>query len=417
MSVCGLAVAAPKLTYHREIAPPLQKHCQTCHRAGEAVPVTLTSYAEVRPWAKAIKQAVGSRKMPPWFADPYVGHFTNGGRMSPADLATLTAWIDQGAPEGNAKDAPLPVQFAEGWAIGQPDAVLEMPESVPVPASGTVDYTYIIVPTGFTEDKWHFAEARPGDRSVVHHIIVFAREPGSRWLSKYPVNKAFVPRGGGDGGGQFITGFAPGSPPEALREGQGKLIKAGSDLVFQMHYTANGKATADRSRIGMRFARTTPTQRVLTLAAVNSKFVIPPGAAAHVVDGATTLHQDTELIGLLPHMHLRGKLMEIRAACQNRKVNIFLRFPGYEFNWQLWYQLQRGKHLPAGTRIEATGTFDNSGNNRNNPDYKAEVRQGEQSWEEMMTGFFNIAFDAQIDPMSVIRAPKRTPPGPSGGND
>lgn len=413
----GTSASAAQVTYHRDVVPILQKHCQTCHRAGEAVPMTLTSYAQVRPWAKAIKQAVSKRTMPPWFADPSVGHFTNDRRLGPAELATLTAWVDQGAPEGNAKDAPPPVTFADGWAIGQPDVVFEMPEAVPVPAQGTVDYTYLIVPTGFTEDKWvQFAEARPGERAVVHHIIVFAREPGSKWLRKYPVNKAFLPSGGGDGGGQFITGFAPGTPPEALREGQGKLIKAGSDLVFQMHYTANGKPATDRSRIGLRFAKTTPTQRVLTLAAVNSKFVIPPGAEAHRVDGATTLHQETELIGLLPHMHLRGKSMEIRAAYPDGQVEKLLWVPGYDFNWQLWYQLPRGKRLPAGTRIEATGVFDNSANNRNNPDPKAQVVQGEQSWEEMMMGFFNIAFDAQVDPTSVLRAPKK-PVEPTGGND
>ncbi|MCC6539500.1 MAG: thiol-disulfide isomerase [Bryobacterales bacterium] len=413
--------AAPStpISYHRDIVPILQKHCQTCHRPGEAVPMTLTRYAEVRPWARAIKQAVSTQAMPPWFADPAVGHFSNDRRLGSADVAKLTAWVDQGAPEGDAKDSPPPVQFADGWAIGEPDVVFAMPETVAVPAKGTVDYTYLIVPTGFSEDKWvQFAEARPGDRAVVHHIIVFAREPGSKWLRKYPVNKAFIPSGDGGGNGEFITGFAPGSPPEALREGQGKLIKAGSDLVFQMHYTANGKAASDRSRIGLRFAKTTPTQRVMTLAAVNSKFVIPPGAEAHRVEGMATLHRETELIGLLPHMHLRGKSMEIRAAYPDGQVEKLLWVPRYDFNWQLWYQLPRGKRLPAGTRIEATGTFDNSANNRNNPDPRAEVRQGEQSWEEMMMGFFNIAFDAATDPAAILRAPKKAATEPSsGGND
>jgi hypothetical protein len=409
----AVALAAPnapaKPTFHKDIVPILQKNCQGCHRPGEAVPMPLLTYQQARPWAKAMKQAVASRKMPPWFADPHVGSFTNDRRMSESEIATLTAWADTGAAEGKAKDAPAPLQFAEGWAIGKPDVIYEMPEEVDVPASGTIEYTYFIVPTGLTEDKWiQLAESRPGNREVVHHIIVYSREPGSKWMRKYPVGKAFKPGGDGGGGmGQFITGFAPGAPPEALRAGQGKLIKAGSDLVFQMHYTANGKAGKDRSVVGMTFAKETPAQRVLTLAAVNSKFVIPPGDPSHSATGSITLHQDTELVGLFPHMHLRGKSMEMRAVYPDGQVEKLLWVPGYDFNWQLWYQLPLGKKLPKGTRIEATGTFDNSANNRHNPDPKAEVRQGEQSWEEMMMGFFNVAFDAKLEPESLYRAPKK----------
>ena len=383
--------------------------------------MALISYKDARPWAKAMKQAVLSRKMPPWFADPHVGTFTNDRRMSESEIGTLSAWADAGAPEGRAKDAPPPLTFAEGWTIGKPEAVYEMPEDADVPASGTIEYTYFIVPTGFTEDKWvQLAESRPGNRSLVHHIIVFARDPGSKWFRQYPVGKGFIPNkgGGGEGGGQFITGFAPGSPPEALRAGQGKLIKAGSDLVFQMHYTSNGKPGRDRSKVGLIFAKEQPTQRVLTLSAANGKFAIPPGAPAHEVSGGMTLYQDTELIGLLPHMHLRGKSMEMRAVYPDGQVEKLLWVPGYDFNWQLWYQLPRGKVLPKGTRIEATGTFDNSANNRANPDPTAEVRPGDQSWEEMMMGFFNVAFDAKMDPASIFRAPKKTdgkPAGQTGG--
>ena len=413
LSLAGFA--AP--TFHKDIVPILQKNCQGCHRPGEAVPMSLISYQDARPWAKGIKQAVLARKMPPWFADPHVGTFTNDRRMSEAEIATLGAWADAGAPEGKAKDALPPLKFAEGWTIGKPEAVYEMPEEAAVPAKGTIDYTYFIVPTGFTEDKWvQFAESRPGNRAVVHHIIVYARDPGSKWLREYPVGKGFIPNKGGNGdfGGQFITGFAPGAPPEALREGQGKLIAAGSDLVFQMHYTANGQAGRDRSKVGLIFSKTPPTQRVLTLAAGNGKFVIPAGAPAHAVEGAMTLYQDTELIGLLPHMHLRGKSMEMRAVYPDGKVEKLLWVPGYDFSWQLWYQLPRGKVLPKGTRIEATGTFDNSANNRNNPNPNVEVRPGDQSWEEMMLGFFNVAFDAKLDPMSIMRDPNKKKPRSSG---
>ena len=414
LSVVALAAAnapAAKPTFNKDIVPILQRNCQGCHRPGEAVPMSLITYRDARPWAKAIKQAVLTRKMPPWFADPHVGTFTNDRRLSEADIAKLGAWADSGALEGKTKDAPAPLQFAEGWVIGKPEAVFETPEDAEVPANGTIDYTYFVVPTGFTEDKWvQLAESRPGNRALVHHIIVYARDPGSKWLRDYPVGKAFIPnRGGGNGeiGGQFITGFAPGSPPEALRSGQGKLIKAGSDLVFQMHYTTNGTAGRDRSKVGLIFAKEQPTQRVLTLAAANGKFAIPPGAPAHVVSGGMTLHQDTELIGLLPHMHLRGKSMEMRAVYPDGQIEKLLWVPGYDFNWQLWYQLPRGKVLPKGTRIEATGTFDNSANNRANPNPNTEVRPGDQSWDEMMMGFFNVAFDAKLDPASILRAPKK----------
>jgi hypothetical protein len=201
-----------------------------------------------------------------------------------------------------------------------------------------------------------------------------------------------------------------------LRPGQAKLVKAGSDVVFQMHYTANGKAGSDQSRVGFVFAKEPVTQRVLTLAAANNKFVIPPGASNHTVDGAITLHRSGELISLLPHMHLRGKSMEMRAVYPTGETEKLLWVPGYDFNWQLWYQLPRGKVLPAGTRIEATGAFDNSANNKHNPDPSIEVRYGDQSWEEMMIGFFDLAIDVKMNPADLLRAPKK-PAQPSGGQE
>jgi len=417
-----VGAATPNPTFYKDVLPVLQKNCQECHRAGEAAPMALMTYKDARPWAKAIKEAVAARRMPPWFADPHVGKFTNERRLSEAEIATLTAWADSGAKEGKGSDAPPPREFVTGWRIGQPDAVFEMPEEFDVPASGTIEYTYFIVPTNFTEDKWvQMAEARPGDRTLVHHIIGFVREPNSKWLRDYPAGKGFVPnrKGGGErrgeeGMGEFLTGFAPGAPPEILRSGQAKLIKAGSDIVFQMHYTANGKSGKDRSRVGMVFAREEPRQRVLTLAAANSKFVIPAGAPNHRVDGAITLHADSELVSLLPHMHLRGKAMEIRATYPTGETEKLLWVPRYDFNWQLWYQLPQAKLLPKGTKIEATGYFDNSPNNKHNPDATIEVRYGDQSWEEMMMGFFDVAIDVKVNPGDLLRAPKKPMPTTSG---
>ncbi len=417
IAIMSAAAAAPRksaeVTFYKDVLPVLQKNCQECHRAGEAAPVQFFTYKETRPWAKAMKEAVLSKRMPPWFADPHVGKFTNDRTMPADDVNTLISWVDGGAKEGSAKDAPPPRQFQQGWIIGKPDMVFELPEPAEVAATGTIEYTYFIVPTGFTEDKWiQLAEARPGNRAVVHHIIAFVRDPQSKWLRDYPAGKAFIPkgnRGGGDGGmgGEFLSGFAPGAPPEMLRTGQGKKIRAGSDIVFQMHYTTNGKAAVDQSKLGIIFSKEPPTQRVLTLAAQNGKFVIPPGAPAYAVDGAITLHADSELISLLPHMHLRGKSMEMRAVYPTGETEKLVWVPGYDFNWQLWYQVPQGKIIPKGTRIEATGTFDNSANNKSNPDPTKEVRWGDQSWEEMMIGFFNVAVDVKADPMQLLRPPKK----------
>jgi hypothetical protein len=422
-SLIPAAATAKTPTFYKDVLPVLQKNCQECHRAGEAAPMQFFTYQQTRPWAKAMKEAVISRRMPPWYADPHVGKFTNDRSLSKADIDTLVAWAESGAKEGKQKDAPPARTFADGWAIGAPDVVYELPEPYVVPAKGTIQYTYYIVPTGFTEDRWiQMAEARPGDRSVVHHIIAFIREPGSKWMKDYPAGKAFVPkRGGGEGdggmGGQFMTGYAPGAPPEVLRPGQAKLVKAGSDVVFQMHYTASGKEATDRSRVGMIFAKEKPAYKVLTLAAANNKFVIPPGAAAHKVDGAITLHADSELVSLLPHMHLRGKSMEIRAVYPTGEVEKLVWVPNYDFNWQLWYQLPPGKIIPKGTRIEATGTFDNSANNKYNPDPNVEVRYGDQSWEEMMIGFFDLSIPVDMNPMDLLRAPKKPASATGSGGE
>jgi hypothetical protein len=419
--VAGAAFAAGKAgsepEFYKDVLPVLQRNCQECHRPGEAAPMAFLNYKDTRPYSKAMREAVLKRRMPPWFADAHVGKFTNDRSMPQQDIDTLVAWADTGAKEGNPKDAPAPRTFIEGWRIEKPDVVYEMPEAFEIPSSGTVEYTYFIVPTGFTEDKWiSMAEARPGNRQLVHHIIAFVRAPGSKWLREFPVGKAFVPKRGGNGEGgmgDFITGYAPGAPPEVLRPGQAKLVKAGSDVVFQMHYTANGKPGTDRSKVGFVFAKAPVAERVITLAAANNKFVIPPGAPAHSVDGAITLHAQAELISLLPHMHLRGKSMEMRAVYPNGEVEKLLWVPSYDFNWQLWYQLPRGKMLPAGTRIESTGTFDNSANNKHNPDPTVEVRYGDQSWEEMMIGFFDVAIDAKMNPADLFRAPKK--PASAGG--
>lgn len=421
VSVMAAPKGAAAPVFYKDVAPVLQKNCQACHRPGEAARISFLTYESTRPWAKAIKEAVASRRMPPWNADPHTGKFSNDRSLSQAEIDTLVSWADSGARAGNPKDAPAPRTFAAGWAIPQPDLVIEMPEEYEVPEKGTIEYTYFIVPTGFTEDRWvQFAETRPGNREVVHHIIAYLRTPGSKWLRDYPVGKGFVPgksRGGGEGSSsnEFLVGYAPGMPPEQLRPGQAKLIKAGTDIVFQMHYTANGKAAKDRSKLGLVFARETPKYRVLTIGAANGKFTIPPHADNHRVEADFTLHADTELLALMPHMHVRGKAFAMEAVYPTGETEKLLDVPRYDFNWQLWYQLPQGKVLPKGTRIHATGWFDNSRNNKSNPDPSVEVKWGDQSWEEMMIGFFNVSFPADMNPSELFRAPKRKQPASAGG--
>src|SRR5258708_4657431 len=261
--VLALAATAPPVTFYKDALPVLQKNCQTCHRPGESGPMSFLDYQSTRPWAKAIKAAVFTKKMPPGFADPHFGKFSNDRTMLQADLDTLVAWGDNGAEAGNPKDAPKPIEWGEGWRIRKPDQVISMPVAVDVPATGTIDYQYIVIPTGFTEDKYvQLSEARPGNPAVVHHIIAFIREPGNPWLKEAKPGVPFIPRENarraetesngdkkknqqqdGGGFGDFLAGYAPGTLPNIVKPGQAKLVKAGSDLVLQMHYTANGKAT------------------------------------------------------------------------------------------------------------------------------------------------------------------------------
>jgi hypothetical protein len=384
VSVLGFAANTGKsvpITFHKDVLPVLQAKCQGCHRPGEAAPFSLLTYAEARPYARAMREAVLAKRMPPWFADPHIGKFTNDWSLKEAEKQTLVAWADQGAKEGNKADAkPNPV-FTTGWQIPEPDMVFEMPAAYAVPASGTVPYVYYIIPTGLKEDKWvRMAEARPGFRSTVHHIIAFVREPGSPWLAGAPVNQGFVPGRGGKGSPDaFLAGYAPGMLPMKLRPGQAMLLKAGSDIVFQMHYTANGKAGEDRSKVGIVFAKEPVKQRVHMLQVQNGRFTIPAGADNVPVAAALTLAKDVELLDLQPHMHARGKTALMKAVYPTGEDEKLLSIQ-WDFNWQLNYELPAGKMLPKGTRIEGLNTYDNTPNNKFNPDPKVDVRWGDQSW-------------------------------------
>jgi len=421
--VCAAIVAAapvPEPTFYKDVLPILEKNCQGCHRPGEAAPMSLLDYQSTRPYAKSIKAAVLSKKMPPWFADPHYGKFSNDRTLPEADVKTLVAWVDGGAKAGNPKDAPKPLEFAEGWVIGKPDMVFEVPNAFHVPESGTIDYQYVRLPTNFTEDRYvQFAEARPTDRQHTHHIIAFIRDPRSPWMKDAPIGVPFVPEkpkagegGGGGFGGDFLAGYAPGTVPDTLKPGQAKLIPKGADIIFQLHYTADGKIGEDKSRVGIIFSKEKPTERVLTLAATTADFAIPPGDSNYRVDSKITLQDDSTLIMMLPHMHLRGKDFEFRVTYPDGTKETLLNVPNYSFSWQLSYYLSQPLHLPKGTTIECTAHYDNSVNNPANPDATKEVHYGEQSWDEMMFGFFDVSVSLDKSPMDLMRG--KQPQKPTG---
>jgi hypothetical protein len=355
--------------------------------------------------------------MPPWFASSAHGTFENDRSLSAAEIQTLRDWADSGAPAGDRADAPKPLEFTDGWTIGKPDAVIEMPNDFEVPASGIIDYQFIAIPTGFTEDKWvETLEVRPGNRAVVHHVVVFAREPGSPYFKQLQhgvpsaapnsgIRKRVEDRGEGfwslQAGAEIICTYVPGGVPYRAKPGQARLIKAGSDLLFQMHYTTNGNATKDRTRIGMVFAKEPPKERVKNMLVLNPNLRIPAGAGNHRVDARVTLNAPATVNSFFPHMHVRGKAFEYRVVYPTGESEVLLEVPRYDFNWQLTYYLDKPRALPKGTRIECTAYYDNSPNNRYNPDSKSDVFWGDQTWEEMLAGFLDLAFDVKMDPASL----------------
>jgi hypothetical protein len=420
--ICAALVALPALataqsrtvTYHEDVVPVLQKNCQTCHRPGEAAPFSMLTYRDTRPWASAMKRAAVSRQMPPWHADPSVGHFKNDRRLTQAEIDTIARWADSGAPEGDPKKAPAPVAFLDGWNIGQPDKILEMPQPFSVPAAGTIDYQWIVMPIGLDKDTWiQGVEVRPGDRSVVHHVIAFYRRPGSKWLVDAKPGIP-TPKGSGDSevgmSDGAIGGYVPGLPAAMLPPGRAILLPAGSDIVLQVHYNATGKATTDRTKVGIVFAKQETVERSFQIGVVNPTFVIPPGDPNYKVDAEIAVASDVRVIGFTPHMHLRGKSFEFRAVLPDGTREVLLRVPKYDFNWQLTYDLAEERVFPNGTKFEATAVFDNSENNRFNPDPKASVRFGDQTWDEMMVGFIDIAIKPDQDLAKLIRMP----PPPTG---
>ena len=385
------------VTYASQVSRIFQNRCESCHRDGEIGPFAMSSYDEVVGWAPMIGEVVREGRMPPWHASPKHGQFANDSRLTDLERQQILTWVEHGAPLGDASELPAPRTYTVGWQIPQPDQIVPMSDtSFIVPASGEVEYQYFLADPKFTEDKWVQAcECRPGNRGVVHHIIVFIVPPGEE-----PKRMAE-----GTATRHLLAGTAPGNPPTVYPAGMAKLLKAGSRLLFQMHYTSNGREQEDRSSIGLIFADpASVTREVRTDLAINPFFEVPAGADNFPVESFKKFRQDTLLLGLMPHMHLRGKAFRYTLEYPDGREEILLDIPQYDFNWQNSYQLAEPKLVPRGSRLHCVAHFDNSAENLANPDPTKPVRWGEQTWEEMMIGWFERAPAVQREPVADVVA-------------
>ena len=412
-----------EVTFTHDVAPILYRRCVACHHANDIAPMPLMTFAEVRPWAKAIREAVATRQMPPWHADPDYGDFANDRRLTDAEIGTIRAWVEAGAPEGDPKLLPSAPRFADGWRIGKPDVVVPIPRDYLVKVNAPDAYLYFTVATNFKEDTWVTAvELKPGNRRVVHHAHVFLEEPPEPKNAQaepvqpkhepftiedgevHQVNPALPvvddgcssPDGGNWPGGHasedgaMLGSYLPGKDPDIFSDGYARLIPAGSKLTFQIHYNAHSIKSdeIDRTSVGFLIAKAPPKQRLRRLDVHNFLFLIPPGDPSHRVTACYTFPQDVDLMSYTAHMHLRGKDMKFDAVHPDGRRETLFFVPHYDFNWQTEYQLAKPVAIEKGTKIIITAHFDNSPNNRFNPDPTKAIRWGEPSTEEMMDGWF-----------------------------
>ena len=423
--------ALPSPTFSTDVAPILYKNCTTCHRPGEIAPMSLLTFRDTRPWVKSIGTQVQKGTMPPWHADPAYGEFVNDRRLSASEKDTILRWVNAGAPEGDPKDLPAPPKYAEGWTIGDPDAVFAMQEDYPLPASGTVAYQYFEVPTNFAEDRWVQAfEVRPGNHAAVHHVIVYARPPEPAVQQTAAAGQSPRPRqqpaitfaagmdipAGQTGGeplpdgrklnagpndrpapkqlGPLVGGYVPGNGYRIYQPGTATKLASGSTIVFQMHYTTTGKATTDRTKIGLIFSKTPPKTPLVGTALINGALHIPAGDANARVDAEMMLNRDFLLWSILPHTHVRGKRWIYEATFPDGRKETLLSVPNYDFDWQTDYIYKEPLKLPKGTVVHATAWYDNSAANKSNPDPSKDVWWGDQTFEEMMFTGLTLSVEA-----------------------
>jgi peroxiredoxin len=368
-----------QFTYSRDIAPILNRRCVACHRPGDIGPFALTDYRQAAGWSAMIAEVVDDGRMPPWHASADHGRFANDARLGIEEKRAVAGWVADGAPEGDPRDLPPPVEFAQGWRIPRPDLVVEMPEAVEIPAEGTMPYRHFLVDPKLTQDVWvRASQVRPGNPAVVHHLVVYVLPPGAKRIDEAK--------------GDFLAAYAPGMPPRVLPDGVAKRIPAGSRLLFQLHYTPRGTRQSDRSRIGLAFADpATVRKELMSAMAIDFRLKIPPGAADHASRAEHRFDQAALLYSIMPHMHLRGKSMRFEAEYPDGQREILLDVPRYEFDWQNLYVLAEPKLMPEGTVLRCEGHFDNSAQNPNNPDPGRTVTFGEQTQDEMMVGYLNFA--------------------------
>jgi Copper type II ascorbate-dependent monooxygenase, C-terminal domain len=412
--LASAAPPAPLPTFNKDILPIIEGRCQTCHRPGEIGPMPLITYEQTKPWAKAIAEAVKTRKMPPWFADQCCGQFSTNPSLRPEEIALIDAWVTAGSPEGKKKDVRPLLRWTNTWRIDGPSVVVSLPKAFEVPANSKIDYQYVILPVDLPEDRWASAvEIHPSDRSIVHHAVVYVRTKESKWLRNVPALTMYSPAPRsispeelqGQAESDILAVYTPGSPAAVWPAGMGKKLPVHADLVLQIHYTSKKIAASDRTSIGINFLKEPPKKRVLTLQMQNRDIVIPPGASNYHASVSGVMPREATLISLFPHMHLRGSEFEYSIVQPDGKLDTLLRVKPYDFFWQMSYPLKTPRLLPKGTKLLWTGYFDNSANNPRNPDPKAEVRWGEQSWEEMMVGFFDVAVEANVDKIAFFGSP------------
>jgi AhpC/TSA family len=364
------------LTWNERASRIVQRRCEGCHRAGGVAPFPLETYEQVQRRARMMKFVLEEGQMPPWFAEHDSGPWRNDTSLAAQEKDDLVAWIAAGTPEGDSTHAPLPIARVTGWSIGEPDLVASMGQTFDVPAEGVVDYQYFDVLLDTAEDRWVQAvEIRPGARSVVHHVILWVDEPGAQKRR--------------DGAATFFTAHAPGTQPLRFPHGFAKRVPAGARLTFQMHYTPNGTTATDRTEVGFVFADGPPKAEIVTASALNDNFAIPPGAFDHEVHAEYVFPADAAILTLFPHSHLRGVRWLYELAYPDGTTGPLLSVPQYNFNWQLFYDLETPLEVPRGTKLLATAWYDNSDGNPANPDPTATVHFGEQTFDEMMIGYVN----------------------------
>lgn len=428
IALAGMAglVATPlngEVTFNKDVLPLLQKNCQNCHRPGEVAPMSFLTYEGTRPWAKAMKTAVLTRKMPPWFADPQYGHFANEKRLTDGEINTIVAWADHGAPEGDPQDRPAPVDFTPGWTI-KPDVIVGMPRSFPIPAKGVLELTHFIVPSGFTKDTWISSiEIRPSDPSVVHHVVlqflphkddvkygepIWTDKPRDEFGDQINKIKKADRKGFAGVGTNLEALYLPGGGGASDYRvfGAAKLVPAGTDIYIGMHYTPNGKATVDQTQIGFTLAKEEPKRRYVSMMAMppqdEESFRIPAGNPNWETGVELVFNQAADLVWFSPHMHGRGKDMTFRLKYPSGESEVVLSVPHFQYMWQFGYEVATPIHVPKGTRMEVVSHFDNSANNPLNPNPNKDVWWGEQTFEEMMGGFFAVVVDRDVDPRRVL---------------